>query len=166
MRSNNGAAAIEFALVAFPLTLLLLGVLQIGFIFIANFNLEGATSSGSRLIRTGQAQTQGFDAVRFKQEVCTNLSAPLTCDGLKLDVRSYPSFSGAASNLTNPLGPDGKLRTDFVFDPGDPEEIVVVRAFFPLEIGTLFPAALGLGRMADGSKLLVATSTFRNEPYQ
>lgn len=153
-------------MVAFPLLILVLGVIQIGFIFIANFNLEGAISNASRLIRTGQAQTQGFDAGRFKQEFCASLSPPLSCAELKLDVRSYPSFAGAANDLTDPLGPDGRLRTDFSFDPGNAEDVVVVRAFYPLEIGTIFPAALGVGRLHDGSKLLVATTTFRNEPYR
>ena len=51
-------------------------------VYFANFNLESATAQGARLIRTGQAQTQGFNATQFKTEVCKHITAPITCDGL------------------------------------------------------------------------------------
>jgi Flp pilus assembly protein TadG len=162
---QSGASALEFAMVAAPLILLLLAVLQIGLVYFANFALEGATERGARLIRTGQAQTQGFDAAKFKSELCKNLSAPLTCSGLKLDVRSYSSFGGAASNLTNPVGPDGKLKTNFSFNPGTGGDVVVVRAFYPLDIGSLLPASINLSNLEGGSRLLIATAAFRNEPF-
>jgi Flp pilus assembly pilin Flp len=163
---QNGASALEFALVATPLILLLLAVLQIGLVYLSNFALEGALERGARLIRTGQAQTQKFDAGKFKGEVCKYLSAPLSCGNLKLDVRSYPSFAGAAQNLTSPFGSDGKLKSSFSFDPGEAEEVVVVRAFYPLDIGAVLPAIVSLGNMEGGGRLLVATAAFRNEPYK
>ena len=165
-RDQKGASALEFAMVATPLILLLLAILQIGLVYFANFALEGALERGARLIRTGQAQTQKFDAGMFKKEVCKYLSAPLNCDGLKLDVSSYPSFAGAAKNLTSPLGPDGKLKSGFGFDPGGAEDVVVVRAFFPLEIGAVLPANISLSNMDGGGRLLIATAAFRNEPYK
>ena len=162
---RSGASALEFALVAGPLILLLLAVLQVGLVYFSNFALESATERGARLIRTGQAQTQGFDAAKFKSELCKHLSAPLTCSGLKLDVRSYPSFGGAAANLTNPIGPDGKLKTNFSFNPGTGGDIVVVRAFYPLDIGSLLPSSINLSNLEGGSRLLIATAAFRNEPF-
>jgi len=156
-------------LIAVPLIMLLLGVLQIGYVYFANFALDGAVASGARLIRTGQVQTKGFDAARFKAELCRNLVGPVSCGNLKLDVRSYPSFASAASGMTPPTGADGNINNNLTFDPGKPEDVVVVRAFYPLEIASLFPTAFGLGSMAnmsDGNRLLVATAAFRNEPYQ
>ena len=44
--------------------------------------------------------------------------------------------------------------------------MVVVRAFYPLDIGTLLPTEVNLSNMAGGSRLLVATAAFRNEPYE
>ncbi|MCB1484324.1 MAG: pilus assembly protein [Hyphomicrobiaceae bacterium] len=169
LRDNRGASALEFALIAAPLIMLLLAVVQVGYIYFANFALDGAVESGSRLIRTGQAQTGGFDAARFKAELCKSLVGPITCGGVKLDVRSYDNFAAAASGMTAPLGADGKINNNLTFDPGKPEDVVVVRAFYPLELGSLFPSALGLGamaNMADGNRLLVSTAAFRNEPYQ
>ena len=162
----SGASALEFALVAAPLILLLLAVLQLAIVFFANYTLESATTQGARLIRTGQAQTQKFDSAKFKKEVCKQLSAPVKCADLKLDVRSYSSFGGAASGLTNPMGPDGELKTKFSYDPGKPGDVVVVRAFYPLDIGAVLPAEISLSNMGGNNRLLIATAAFRNEPYE
>jgi len=164
--NQSGASALEFALVAAPLILLLLAILQIGLVFVANFMLEGAVERGARLIKTGQAQTGKFSATEFKREVCKYLTAPLSCGKLRLDVRSYSNFSGAGQNLTNPIGSDGKLKTNFSYDPGVGEDVVVVRAFYPLDIGTVLPAEVSLSNLDTGERLIVATAAFRNEPFK
>jgi hypothetical protein len=105
-----------------------------------------------------------LDAAKFKQEVCKQLTAPVNCSSLKLDVRSYPSFGGAAAGLTSPLDSNGQLKSGFSYDPGKAGDVVVVRAFYPLDIGTLLPTEVNLSNMAGGSRLLVATAAFRNEP--
>lgn len=66
------------------------------------------------------------------------------------------------------MGEDGKINDNVTFDPGSPEQVVIVRAFYPLELSSLFPSAMGLdalGNMANGDRLLVSTAAFRNEPY-
>ena len=75
-------------MVAGPFLVLLFGILAVGLVFVGNMTLENAVDQGARLIRTGEAQSQGFDAARFKSEVCKYLIAPLSCSGLKLDVRT------------------------------------------------------------------------------
>ena len=133
----SGTSALEFAIVATPLFLLLLAVLQVAFVYFANFALENAVDRAARLIRTGQAQT--FNAAKFKNEVCKHLTAPLTCNELKLDVRKYSSFGGAASNLTHP-SIVRQCQDDFSLRPGRGGDVMVVRAFYPLDIGALLPA--------------------------
>ena len=44
--------------------------------------------------------------------------------------------------------------------------MVVVRAFYPLDLPTLLPLDISMSNMADGNRLLVATVAFRNEPFQ
>ena len=165
-RNASGASALEFALVAFPFILLLLAVFEVGIVFSANFSLENAVSEGARLIRTGQAQTQGFDAGKFQTEVCKYIRAPIKCGGLKLDVRHFSSFGGAGSDLTNPLDTNGNLKTNFSYDPGVGGDVVVVRAFYEWNVTAKFPKQIGLGNMNNGDRLLVATAAFRNEPFQ
>jgi len=163
-RDPSGASALEFALVAVPLILMLLAVLQVGVVYFANFTLENATAQGARLIRTGQAQTQKFDAGAFKSEVCKHISSPLSCTKLKLDVRRFASFSGA--ELTNPLDSGGNLKTSFTYDPGEGGDVVVVRAFYPWDLPAQLPAVISLSNMKGGNRLLVATVAFRNEPFK
>ncbi|MEX1060918.1 MAG: TadE/TadG family type IV pilus assembly protein [Methyloceanibacter sp.] len=163
-RDPSGASALEFALVATPLILLLLAVLQVGLVYFANFTLENATAQGARLIRTGQAQTQNFDATAFKNEVCKHLNAMLPCTKLKLDVRRFASFS--STELTNPLDGNGNLKTNFSYDPGVGGEVVVVRAFYPWDLPAKLPTDIRMSNMKDGNRLLIATAAFRNEPFK
>lgn len=171
--NSSGASALEFALVAGPFLVLLFGILAVGLVYVVNMSLEKAVDQGARLIRTGEAQSQGFDAARFKSEVCKYLIAPLSCSGLKLDVRSFSSFGG--SNLTNPLDSSGNLKSGFSYAPGVGGDIVIVRAFYEWDLLSKLPIMpiwknlsvdTRLSNMPDGNRLLIATVAFRNEPFK
>jgi hypothetical protein len=162
-QDRSGASALEFALVATPLLLLLFAVFQVGLVFFANFTLENAAAQGARLIRTGQAQNQGLDAAAFKNEVCKHMSEMLPCAKLQLDVRCFASFG--SSEITNPLDSGGNLKTGFSYCPGAGAEVVVVRAFYPWDLPGLLPSMINLANMNDNHRLLVATVAFRNEPF-
>ena len=172
-RDSSGASAVEFAIIAPFLLLLLFGVFGVGLIYSANSSLENAVAQGARVIRTGRAQGQGFDAAAFKTEVCKYLSGLLTCDRLKLDVRTFSNFSG--SDLTNPIDANGNLKSSFSYAPGQGGEVVIVRAFYewelPAKLSKTLPSIAGaitmnLGNMQNGNLLLVATQAFRNEPFK
>lgn len=165
-RASSGAAALEFALVAPLFLLLLFGIIAVGLVFAGNMTLENAIAQGARKIRTGEAQSQGFDAAKFKSEVCKFLTAPLSCGGLKLDVRTFSSFG--SSDLTNPLDSSGNLKSEFNYQPGVGGQVVLVRAFYEWDLLAVLPQAirLSLSNMQDGNRLLVATIAFRNEPFK
>jgi Flp pilus assembly protein TadG len=174
-RNSSGASAIEFALVTAPLLLLLLGLLGVGLIYLANATLENAVAQGARLIRTGEAQGQSFDAGRFKTEVCKHLTAPVSCAGLRLDIRTFSSFGG--SDLTNPLDSSGNLKSEFSYAPGVGGQVVIVRAFYEWDLPARrpidelckilgAPEGCSLGTMQNGNRLLIATLAFRNEPFK
>lgn len=166
LRDCRGTSALEFAIIAAPLLLLLLAILEVGLVYFANFELDNAVNHGARLVRTGQAQTGNFDAAAFHTEICQKLVTPITCDGLKLDVRHISSFSSADSELPSPLDANGNLKTDFSYDPGGPGDIVVVRAFFEWDLMAKMPKDIALSNMSNGNRLLVSTIAFRNEPFQ
>jgi hypothetical protein len=162
-RDPSGASALEFAIVAFPLLMLLFASLEVGLMYSANFTLESAAAHGARLIRTGQAQNQEFDAGDFRDEVCSHLSSMLSCSKLMLDVRRFDNFS--ESELTEPLDADGNMKTSFSYDPGVGGDVVIVRAFYPWELPGRLPSIVSLSNISDGTRLLIATSAFRNEPF-
>jgi Flp pilus assembly protein TadG len=168
-RNSSGASAIEFAIVAAPFLVLLFLILEVGLVYLANGELENAVAEGARLIRPGEAQSQGFDAGGFKAEVCKYLTALLSCGHLNLDVRTFSSFGG--TDLTNPLDSSGNLKSGFSYQPGVGGQVVIVRAFYEWDLPAKFPKAIrnlqiSLSNMQDGNLLLIATQVFRNEPFK
>jgi len=161
-RREDGAAAVEFAMVAAPFFAVLFAIMETAMVFFAGQTLETAAADSSRLIFTGEAQQSGFSQQAFKDSVCTKVFGIFDCaNKMTVDVQKYTSFSGA--DFTRPVGTDGKVKAG-TFDPGGPCDIVVVRLIyeFPVYVSLL---GFDLHDMNGGKRLLVATSVFRNEPY-
>jgi Flp pilus assembly protein TadG len=163
-RRKDGATVVEFAIVIVPFLAILFAIIETALIFYAGQVLETAVIDSSRLIMTGQAQTQGMDQAQFKTQVCNRLQALFNCqEGIKIDVRNYGQFSGV--DLGAPLDEDGNLDTsDFVFQPGGKGSIIVVRVAYEWPT-FLRQFGLDLANLPNGKRLLMSTAAFRNEPY-
>ena len=162
-RDQTGATAIEFGLIAAPFIALIFAILETSIIFFAGQTMETAVSNAARLIRTGQAQQQGFDADKFKETICEQVMSLFDCySGLVFDVRTHETFDSI--NLSKPLDEDGNLAPDFTYEPGNGGEIVVVRAFYEWPTYSKL-LGLNLSNLANGNHLLAATAAFRNEPF-
>lgn len=165
-RSQQGATAIEFGMVAAPFLYLLMAIFETGIMLFSEYVIENGVARASRMIRTGQVQTQNLTASDFKNVVCGNLATFLDCQSnLYIDVRKFPDFESVS--LPPPKTADGKLSdevtTNAQFQPGDPLEVVVVRTYYEWQLFT--PGITHLSNMADGKRLLAAGAAFRNEPY-
>lgn len=162
---RRGSAAVEFAMIAAPFIFMLFAVIEIGLVFMINNQLDQATVSAGRLVRTGQSHETGMDAEGFKTEVCRRMVSIVgDCDGkLSIDVRVLPRFN--APTLPDPMSSGVFNEGSLGFNQGDAEDIVVVRTWFR---HTLFTPFLGsaLSRLDDGVAVIQATSTFRNEPFR
>jgi Flp pilus assembly protein TadG len=181
---EDGAAAVEFALVAVPFLALLFAILETAFIFFVQQALENAAANAGRLIMTGQAQQnyqgsgQPMTASQFKTAACAAIAGVLNCNAsLIVDVQTYSSFSAAnAGNATAPpLNSHGVLQIDPnnpPFDMGGPGDIVVVVLMYQWPAWVNLPGLTSLMDLASGNnqpvtgRLLMATSVFMNEPYQ
>jgi Flp pilus assembly protein TadG len=162
-RNQKGSTAVEFSLVLVPFVALLFAIIETSIIFFSSQALETVVADSSRLILTGQAQNGNFDQAAFKTAVCNNVHGLFDCaNGVSVDVRSFADFSDI--NLASPTDAQGKLVNNFVYQPGGPGQIVVVRLFyqFPIYMQLWNP---NLVNMAGNKRLLVATAAFRNEPY-
>jgi Flp pilus assembly protein TadG len=163
VRQQDGAAAVEFAMVAAPFLALTFAILETAFVFFAGQTLEAATADSARLIMTGQAQTASFSQADFKNAVCARIYGLFDCtNGVYVSVKSYSSFTSisTASPVVN-----GNLDTsNMTYTPGGPGCIVVVSLYYQWPI---YVTMLGdnLSNLNGGKRLLVATSVFRNEPY-
>ena len=167
VRRQDGAAAVEFGLVALPFLALIFAIMETALVFFANQTLEAAATESARLIMTGQAQSAGYNESTFKsQVVCAYLKAGVSlfdcANGIKVDVKSYSSFS--AINTTPPVTSGTLDTTNLAYTPGNAGDIVVVRLYYEWPI---YVSLLGnnLGKLNGGKRLLVATSVFRNEPF-
>ena len=159
-RRDDGAVAVEFAIVLAPFLAMLFAVLETALVFFAGQTLETAVAASGRLILTGQAQTASWTETKFKEAVCARIYGLFDCaGGMTVDVQKYTLFSSV--DLTKPVDADGKVKPG-AYDPGGPCEIVVVRLIYQYPI---YVAFLGLADMSGNKRLLVATSVFRNEPY-
>ena len=164
LRHEDGSTAVEFGLILLPFIALTFAIMETALVFFAGQALETAGADSARLILTGQAQTQNFDATKFKDAVCAKISGLFDCQaGIKVDVRTYASF--AAINTAKPIDANGNLAGGFTYDPGQPGDIVVVRLVYqwPVYVSLL---GLNLADMAGGKRLLMSTVAFRNEPYK
>jgi Flp pilus assembly protein TadG len=164
VRGESGIAAVEFGIVAAPFLALMFAIMETAVVFFASQTLETAVADSARLIMTGQAQTQSFTQAQFKTAVCSRILGLFDCqNGIKIDVKTYSSFSSVST--AKPFDSNGNLLTNFTYTPGNPGDIVVVRLMYewPIYVSLL---GFNLADMSSGKRLIIATATFRNEPYQ
>jgi len=163
LRREDGAVAVEFGLVMLPFLAIMFAIMETALVFFASQTLETAVADSARLILTGQAQSQSLTQDTFKNAVCARIYGLFNCaSGVYVDVRTYASFSGVS--MASPVDSSGNLVNNFVYQPGGPGDIVVVRLIYQWPI-TISLFGLNLSNMAGNNRLIVATAAFRNEPY-
>src|SRR5437763_9017509 len=111
-RHQDGAAAVEFGLVAAPFLALLFAIMETAIVFFAGQALETAVADSSRLIMTGQAQSQSFDATAFKNAVCAKIYGLFDCqNGVYVDVQTFTSFANVT--MSNQVDAQGNVQNNF-----------------------------------------------------
>lgn len=162
IREQDGAAAVEFALVALPFLALLFAILETALVFFAGQTLETAAAESSRLIMTGQAQTANYTKEDFKTQVCNRIYGLFSCSEIYVDVKQYTAFSTANNTAPVTNGTFDTSKMDYV--PGGPGCIEVVTLYYqwPIYVSLL---GSGLSNLNGNKRLLAATAVFRNEPY-
>lgn len=170
LRREDGAAAVEFALVAAPFLALMFAIIETALVFFAGQYLETVVTDTSRLIMTGQAQTQGLTQSQFLTQVCNRIVALFSCSSLIVDVQKYSVYSGTNTslplsngNLTFATDAQGQPITSF--QPGGPGDIVVQRIMYEWPVWVWFPGLASMSDMNNKRRLLMATAAFTNEPY-
>jgi len=163
LRRRRGVAAVEFAIIAIPFLLLIMGIIEVGLIFWAGYELENATAAAARLVRTGQAQNSGYTVAQLQAQLCQNVVILSNCTTkVQLSVQTFSTFAG----ITAPSAVDqnGKLQASFPYSPGGPGAIVLLTAYYEWPLTTPLTSAV-LANLGDGNYLLQTSLAFRNEPY-
>lgn len=177
VRSRDGAAAIEFALLAIPYFLVVFAIIETFIAFTGEQLVANATDTMARQLRTGQI-TRAYNVAtdkteaQFRDMFCDEISILIQCsddggDKLILDVRSFSTFAEIPDHIPRK---NGDLDAANTFTPGGPGSKNMLRAYYRWSVVTdlVRPYISGL-RPADGSLpnefLIVATATFQNEAY-
>lgn len=178
-KSEDGAAAVEFALVSIPFFLLFFSILEQGFFFFANRLIDAGVYDVARDIKTRQVNSGNTTEAQFRTMLCNKTLMKLfKCDGLSIDVREIASFVKPSDP---PVNPDGSLDTSgFGFAPGGRSTINVIRVYYD------WPTILDWSKLAskaysndkhdgfanqfrnvggtNGTRRIVGTAAFLNEP--
>lgn len=161
----EGMAAVEFGIVAMPFFAIILAVLQIGIVGFAQQELESGVEQAARLVLTGQVQKQALTQAQFQTKVCASLPVLFKCSNIMVDLKSAASFSNAntaAPTLT--YNAQGGVTNAWAFSPGSQGTIEVLRVMYQWPT-FLVPFNLNLANQSNGTRLLMATAVFQNEPY-
>jgi Flp pilus assembly protein TadG len=160
---NKGVTFVEFAIIAIPLFLLFFSIIEVGLIFWATYDLENATATAARLVRTGQAQSMNTN--NFLTQLCSQTVILSNCTSqVQVNIQTFASFS--TMTAPNPIGSNGNLLTTFNGNPQQvgPSQDVLVTTYYewPL-INPLISAVLG--NLSDGNCLIQSAVAFRSEPF-
>ncbi|CAA7625901.1 TadE/TadG family type IV pilus assembly protein [Magnetospirillum sp. UT-4] len=159
---RRGAAAVEFAVIALPLFMMLFGMIETGIMAFTSAVLEAATREAARQVRTGVVQNAGDAVARFRAEFCPHLPATLACDRFHFDVRTFPDF--AAITLPPVTLDAAGVPQGLQFAPGAANEVVTVRVIHPYRFVTPW-----VGEVISGGGdvvPLISTAVMRTEPFQ
>lgn len=185
-RSRDGAAAIEFAILAIPYFLIVFAIIETFVAFAAEQLVTNAVNTLGRQLRTGQITYQlnrvdtDMDVTKFRRAFCNEVNIMIQCSEseittpskLYIDARTFASFAAIPKSIPrkstaafSDIDP-----TSFKFTPGGPSTINMLRAYYRWQVITdLVRPYITTIRPADGSMpsdfLIVATTAFQNENY-
>lgn len=178
-RNDEGATAIEFALVLAPFLAFTFGIITVGLHYLATNSLEKAVHDASRQIRTGQAQQANMNADNFKSLVC-NLAAPhIDCSKLRIHLSSFDSWKdvapptcvdGATKNLSGGTSGSNPISNQV----GGASKKVLVTACYDWTVAKYLPYVVfdnhgnrrQTSQLQSGGLLLQASAVFQTEPYE
>jgi Flp pilus assembly protein TadG len=161
---QQGATAIEFSLIALPLLMLLIGVLELAMFYARATVLEGATAAAARVVRTGEAQKSVNAENLFKQTLCAQVNVIMKCSDVIYEVIKVANNNFTAANNIAPTFDSHGNLISHGFTTGASSD-VVVRTSYRYHFATPFLGPVLSGN-ATNSKLMMATIAMRNEPYE
>lgn len=163
-RSENGATAIEFAIIG-PVFFAIIGAtIETALAFFAGYALDAAVIDTSRLIRTGQpAYITSNSGDNYRAAVCDRLYGIFACEDIRISVRPLPSFGNfTPSDPIDAVTGEWRVANAHPSVPGNTP--IVIEAYYKWPTFFNIPG-INAGQTADGKRLLAASYVLRTEPY-
>jgi Flp pilus assembly protein TadG len=164
--AQQGATAIEFAIIAPAFIAMLIAIFETTLLLFAQANLQSAAMQAGRLFMTGQAQNSGMTQAQFSSAVCPMIQALFNCGNLIVVVQNYSSFSGASTSAPQLYNAQGQPNppTSFAFSPGNPGDVMVVQLVYPWSVAG-GPLGFTLANLPNNANEIMGVTAFRVEPY-
>lgn len=171
-KSQAGATAVEFAIVATPFFYVLGCTCETGLMLFSEYVLQNSVQDAARLVRTGQVSstdgTKLMTAAEFKSSICDTVGVIFDCTSkVTVYVNSANDFQTLTSSIVDPLT-IGKRASGaaypVVFTPGGQLKAATVIATYDWDFA--FPFMEFLGNIESSSKRRIyGIAMFRNEPF-
>lgn len=166
-RARSGNVMIEFALLAPVFFMLILGLVEFVLFQYKTYALNHVVYEAARNLQTGEVQTAGDKSpeamlAAFRQEACDKAGAMINCNEIVFDVRAFDTLP----DITYPpptFDADG-MPSNFVFQPGGPNQYSVVRAAIHHTFVTPFMAEL-FQMGPDMPAIVNSFCIVKNEPW-
>lgn len=182
---REGAAALEFALLAIPFLMLVFATFETFLAFAGEQLMANAVDTMARKIRTGEitfglGKSTDMTESEFREAFCAEVAVLRMCSSseattpakLYLDVRQFASFADMPKDVPRVSSAEySDLDTsEFAFSPGGPESKNMVRAYYRWQVMTdlIRPYITNIrpaGTVLPTDFLIVSTSAFQNEKY-
>ena len=170
-KSQNGATAVEFAMVAAPFFYVLGCICETGLMLFSEYVLQNSVQDAARLVRTGQVTASDGAAIMtasdFKTKVCDTVSIIFDCGGkVTVYVNSADTFASLSTTVADPVtvGTTNGAPYPVVFTPGGQMKAATVIATYDWKF--VFPFMSFLGNIDSGKKRRIyGIAMFRNEPF-
>jgi len=165
-KSQSGAAAVEFALVAGPFFFVLGTIAETGLMLFSEYAIQNSVQGAAREIRTHQVATDTGAILKteaqFKTSLCSKITSLIDCAGsVTVYVNSATTFAALKTAMPSfiSIGPGGPAS----YSPGQSLHAVGVVATYDWDFA--FPFMSFLGNVDGGSKRrLHGIAVFNNEP--
>lgn len=185
-KDRQGAAAIEFALLAIPFLMLVFATFETFLAFAGEQLMANAVNTMSRKIRTGEitfglGKPTDMTEAEFREAFCAEISILNMCSStevntpakLYLDVRQFANFADMPKDIPRVSSDEySDLDTsEFAFAPGGPDSKNMVRAYYRWQIMTdlIRPYITNIrppDKIIPTDFLIVSTAAFQNEKYE
>lgn len=170
-RDESGATAIEFAFVALPFFMFVIGLLGLGLYFMTSTALEHGVQSAARKVRTGQAENESMTVRAFKDAVCTASAPVIDCAKLSVLVQHATDWSGISPRsctdskgaMVGSTGDSGEMISKY---SGTADEVVLVTLCYRWDLARSFKFLKLDGGNGTGAAIIQAATAFKNEPYK
>lgn len=157
---RGGAMAVEFAMVLFPLCILIFFILEGALVYWVSSALDNGLDSSMRQFYVQADSPESTLAGGVREELCRQVSPFVNCDKLKIDIAAYDSFSRIDGS--SPLDAStGNWRAGFGEQHGCLRKgsVVVVQAALAQQTFQKFGVVKT--QFKDGSRLILATAVLQ-----